>query len=116
MQVTSKNCYKQLVPQDRDHQQGLQARSVPQSEGDDRQGLSACPLKGNVHKVEEKQKIKEIESLNKRWNMVVTSLPVGRVFGGRRENGGGFFSRPEENKTVNNNVQMEPVLNVNRSL
>ena len=53
---------------------------------------------------------------NKRWNMVETSLPVGRVLAAGERMEEDSFSRQEENKRVNNNVQMEPVLNVNRSL
>ena len=50
---------------------------------------------------------------NKRWNMVVTSLPVGRVLEAGERMEEDSFSRLEENKRVNSNVPMEPVLNVN---
>ena len=45
--------------------------------------------------------------------MVVTSLPVGRVLEAGERTEEDSFSRQGENKRVNNNVPMEPVLNVN---
>ena len=45
--------------------------------------------------------------------MVETSLPVGRVLAAGERMEEAFFSRLEENKRVNNNAPMEPVLNVN---
>ena len=45
--------------------------------------------------------------------MVETSLPVGRVLEASEKTEEAFFSRLEENKRVNSNVPMEPVLNVN---
>ena len=45
--------------------------------------------------------------------MVETSLPVGRVLEAGERMEEDSFSRQEENKRVNSNVPMEPVLNVN---
>ena len=45
--------------------------------------------------------------------MVETNLPVGRVLAAGERMEEDSFSRLEENKRVNNNVPMEPVLNVN---
>ena len=50
---------------------------------------------------------------NKRWNMVETSLPVGRVLAAGERMEEDSFSRLEENKRVNSNVPMEHVLNAN---
>ena len=45
--------------------------------------------------------------------MVETNLPVGRVLAAGERMEEDSFSRLEENKRVNSNVPMEPVLNVN---
>ena len=50
---------------------------------------------------------------NKRWNMVETSLPVGRVLEAGERTEEDSFSLLEENKRVYSNVPMEHVLNVN---
>ena len=58
--------------------------------------------------------IKEIK--NNRWNMVETSLPVGRVLEAGERMEEDSFSRLEENKRVKSNVPMEHVLNVNHNI